>query len=383
MDNLKIAIYVIIRTCMRIFCIFPVKRNRIFFESYAGRSYSCNPKYLCEYIMAHDQGKYQLVWAFRQPKQAEAPARVKKIKKNSIRYFYYHMTSKVIVTNMTDAVYIPLRKSQRSINTWHAGGAYKKVGLSYDKIQSKVSRWQNRSVCKETSYYLSSSDTFTKYNIKEAYGYEGEVVNFGMPRNDLFFDHEQIKKTSAKVREQLGIQDATVILFAPTFRGDFGSGTESTSPFPYEKVTSAFAKENRKVIILNRSHYVLADSKTPEGKNILNVNAYPDMQELLAASDILITDFSSSIWDFAFLQRPCVLYIPDVKEYQNERGTYTPIETWPGTAIYDEETLCNFLTNPPYEKCKEIANTSVSKFGSYENGKASEMLYNLVEEVCK
>ena len=169
MDIIKIFVYKVIRTCIRFFAFFPIKKNRLLFESYKGNSYSCNPKYICEYLMKNHKNMYEIIWILNSPDKATLPPKIKTVKKKSIANFYYHLTAKVIITNMTDDVYIPKRKEQIIINTWHAGGAYKKVGLSYDKTNSILMKWQNKIVRDETSYYVSSSELFSKYNIQDAY----------------------------------------------------------------------------------------------------------------------------------------------------------------------------------------------------------------------
>ena len=102
---------------------------------------------------------------------------------------------------------------------------------------------------------------------------------------------------------------------------------------------------------------------------------------MLAAADLLITEYSSSIWDFAILGRPCILYIPDFEEYMGDRGTYTPIEEWPGSIARNENGLENAIRDVSEEKCRQMADQHLKLFGSYENGNASERLYKKIREV--
>ena len=191
-DEVNILVRKGIRFAFHLFFVFPIERNRIMFESYKGKSYSCNPKYVSEYLYNNHKNEFELVWVFREPEKHRDIKGITSVKYNSLKYFYYRFTSKIIICNMTDEVYLPKRKQQVVINTWHAGGAYKRVGLSYSATFSKATQWQDEIVRKETSYYVSSSALFTKYNIHEAYHYDGEVLNIGMPRNDCLFDRSKI-----------------------------------------------------------------------------------------------------------------------------------------------------------------------------------------------
>ena len=378
MDYLKIIIYKSIRLFFRIFCFFPIKDNRIMFESYKGRSYSCNPKYICEYL--HNDNKWDMIWIINSSKRVSLPENMKSVKKRSLLNLYYHMTSKFIITNMTDDVYIPKREKQVVINTWHAGGAYKRIGLSYEKAHSKLASWQAKVVCKEISYFISSSELFTKYNINEAYHYYGKILKSGMPRNDLFFDDAKMREICKIVKRRLNICDKKVILYAPTFRGDYGKAKEAECSLPIEEILNAFDRRKEDVVILNRSHYALNHQNSFCNSSVIDVSDYDDMQELLAVSDILITDYSSSIWDYSLTKRPCILYVPDREEYLKERGTYTPLEKWPGVITSNEKELIDALLNIDDDLYKKKAIEALDYYHSYENGNACQIIYRIIEE---
>ena len=383
MDYIKILLYKAIRTCMRLLCIFPIKKNRVVFESYKGKTYSCNPKYISEYLQKHFPTEFELVWILNDPDKVNTPEGIKVVKNHTIRCFYYHMTSKVIITNMTDDVFIPKRKQQIHINTWHAGGAYKKVGLSFGKTLSRLTEWQDRIVREETSFYLSSSALFTRYNIREAYQYEGDVICSGMPRNDIFFDEKRLVEIREKMSYILPLKNRKVVLYAPTFRGIFGSSEERNVSFPYAELMNEARKENEDIIVLNRAHYSESSPLTSQLGQVIDVSDYPDMQELLAVADILVTDYSSSIWDFSLTGKPCVLFVPDIDEYMKERGTYTPIEKWPGVVTKTSKELIDAVLRPNYVNSQKIAKESLQYFESYENGNGAKRVGELIKEVVE
>ena len=130
-------------------------------------------------------------------------------------------------------------------------------------------------------------------------------------------------------------------------------------------------------VILYRSHYFGENND----KNIgcINVSNYNDMQNLLCACDILITDYSSAIWDYSFTGRPCFLYTPDLKKYIKERGGfYSNISSWPGILAENEEQLWKEILTYDEKKYKDKIENHHRNLGSFENGNASEMIVHII-----
>ena len=384
-DRILIASRLAARQCMKLFWVFPVQRNKILFESFEGKSYSCNPKYLSEYLEMNHPGEFKLVWSFVLPEDhsglaGQHPIRI--VRKRSLRWYYEYLTAGVRITNAASLLsYFPKRKNQLVINTWHAGGAYKRTGIvsEYVEANSDFKKWRRREQANLFNLFLSSSPVFTETNIRSAYWYTGKVLNCGMPRNDLFFDADRIRACSEKAKSCLGISGFTV-LYAPTYRG----GTQNTlalPPAPLEAIAAGVRDRfGCTPTILVRGHYLMAQNNLaeagnrPPGLHIVDATKYPDMQELLCAADMLVTDYSSSIWDYALVGRPCFLYVPDLEEYtSSDRGFFTPIQEWPGIICPDREALFSAICNLDEEFCRQKAEQHLRAFQSYEQGKACEM----------
>ncbi|MGV3467191.1 MAG: CDP-glycerol glycerophosphotransferase family protein, partial [Heyndrickxia sp.] len=110
------------------FHCFPIKENKIFFFSYYGSQYGCNPKYITEYILNHaSNSMFDLVWAFNDPASKKHIHGVKKVKTMSLRYFYELCTSKIIITNFRTTDLFKKRKNQYYIQTWHSSLRLKKI----------------------------------------------------------------------------------------------------------------------------------------------------------------------------------------------------------------------------------------------------------------
>lgn len=383
---MKTELSIICRTCvknlLRLFFIFPIKKNRIIMSSNndAG-SYTCNPKYICEYLKRYESGKYDIIWAFADPEKWRYIKGIRVVKMHSLQWLYYLLTSKVVIYNRNPESYLPKRKGQTVINTWHAGGAYKKVGFENATL-GRLDRWRARCVNEYVDIFLTSSRAFTKSNI-EGYRYTGEIIRSGMPRNDLFFRPKAVKRVGERTRERLGAQkDSLVVLYAPTYRRNVENPEALTVHFPYEKVREALEKRypGRKVEFWERKHHQDFNAY-PEGAGVTDAGGYPDMQELLAAADILITDYSSSIWDFALMGKPCLLYVPDLDDYESaDRGFFTPIEKWPGIVCRSDAEIAEACEHLDGEECRERAARHLKEMGSYEDGKASERVAAVIKD---
>ena len=378
-DIIKLLIKMLIRAGAHLFYVFPVKNNRILFMCQEMDNYCCNPKYIHRYMQEKYGNDYEYIWVFKKPNEHNIIAGVKFIKYYSLQRLFYMATSKIIVCNIQPDSLYPSRKNQLIINTWHAGGAYKKVGKTITK--GKKDEWSYIKQLCDVNVYLSSSNLFTKYNILEGYPIKGEIWNTGMPRNDIFFNKEKVEITKNNVKNLFNIENR-IILYAPTYRGEMKVAKSSEIFIDFDKIsTYAEFYFNEKVSILIRGHYLTRDLHITN--NIKDVSSYPDMQELLCAADILITDYSSSIWDYSLLGRPCFLYVPDLDEYESEdRGFFTPIETWPGIVCHDMEELCYEIEHIDENRCKEIARKHQEYAGSFENGLASEVVCKKIVDFC-
>ena len=375
---LKRAVIVCVRSFLALFYFLPVHDGRILLSSYVGEQYSGNVRRMSEYLLAHYGEEVELIWEFRHPEKFRDIPGIKTVRYYSPAWFYYALTSSVFLTNMGLTRIYPKRKEQLAMNTWHGGGAYKRIGL--DRFQlSQAERRSRLQAVDRIDICLSSSDYFSHFALREDKGYTGEILNCGMPRNDIFFSAEQRQRAAEKVRRALGLS-GYVALYAPTFRGEQWRGYQMDFHFPYAAALDALRQRiGGPVTILRRAHLgcKMADSAPEE---VVDVSAYPDMQELLCAVDMLVTDYSSCMWDYALLGRPCLLYVTDLAEYERERGICTPVEQWPGIACRSDEELLDAIRTLDERSCAEKAREHLRTFGSYETGTATKQACERVME---
>ena len=374
----KILLRKLIRLLMRLLWILPVKKKRILFESFQGRSFSDNPREVWRYMRQRYGDRYEYICTLQHPDALIDREGIHAVRYKSFLWVYAQMTSAVIVSNTLPITIFPRRKGQMFIETWHGGGAYKTLAndfRGYSPAKRKLITWNNRLLCDKIDVFLSSSGGFSDAGILRPYGYTKNICFTGMPRNDIFFSPQRVESARQKVREHYALS-GNVILYAPTWRGtNFQNTKKLDTVLDFERVLSVRPDS----MILFRTHYADQNEYRFSHK-VLDVKDYPDMQELLCAADMLITDYSSSIWDFALLGRPCFLYVPDLYDYEMvEHGFCTPIETWPGTVCRDMDALCSAIETVDPQEHRKKAREHLSALGSYESGTACQQVADMID----
>lgn len=376
--------------------MIPVKKNRILFTGLTGGhvyDYSCNPKYIYEYMRAHFPGQFEYVWAVSDKRKYAflEEEGVKLVKHFTVSSFPMLLTSKFIVTNGSYVPWFPFRKKQYVINTWHGGGAYKKV-----ENERPDANWATRKrarFCAENiNLFLASCKVQEERMIRQTYQYKGEVLRAGTPRNDKLVngDMEDMRR---KVRERYDIpENGRIVLYAPTYRKT-GVPVVMDSDYLLERLhgiknlgnllyqdNDEGGTEPVQWFFMCRYHRYQDESMDIKvtGQHIIYVMDYPDMQELLAASDILITDYSSCVWDYAFLRRPCFLFVPDKEDYIANTGFYVSVDEWPFAQAEDMEGLVKEISSFERKKMEVAVNTHLERMGCYETGNCSESVAKMI-----
>ena len=375
-ETLKILLIYISRLILSIFHIFPINKKRILFISFSGISFTCNPKYIFNELVKQNKD-YEYIWVL--DNKNAAPEKCKVVPYRSLKFYYYFFTSKLIVSNYSISPKLPVRKKQILFNTWHGGGAYKKVGLTkINKEQRRVKKVFDI-LAKETCYFLSSCKIQTQTIIDTFHLDESKVLNLGYPRNDLFFDKTlDVKNIRTRICNELKIDPSKkILLFAPTYRGQpgFGIATEGVS-LDIKTICSALSSRfGNDFVCIYRGHYYLNNS-VPE--NCYDGCTFPDMQELLLISDVLLTDYSSSIWDFSFTKKPCFLFTPDLTEYTQSQEFYEPIDRWGFSYAGTQEQLIEHISNFNQEQYNKNIENAHNYFGAFDKGNSSQQIAQLI-----
>ena len=372
-ETFKTVMAFIISGILHVLEVFPIQHKKILFFPCNGHYY-CNLKYLDE-KMREEGLSITIVWVSHSDVDLSYPIGIKYVKKNSLAMLYHFFTSSVIISNNGIPSWLYKRNGQFFIETWHGGGAYKKIDAVFKNMHNKCKLLRVETAWKRVDYMVSSCKKFTEVFKKDT-GVNTKFLSIGMPRNDIFFDKMKMQNAATLVRKTYQIDKSVgIVLYAPTFRdnGIFVDWDVS------ELLHSLQLRFRKPFVLLVRSHPHLTKdifAKSQKQENLIDVSNYVDMQELLAAADVLITDYSSSIWDFSFTGRPCFIYANDLSSYKKERSFHTPIDKWPfPLAERNEELKDNILNFNENTYTAQIKQHHV-ELGSYENG-------NAASELCK
>ena len=364
---------------LHIFYVFPIKKKNIYFVAFLGQHICCNPKYIYKY-MKEKNLPCKYIWCCKNKSDSNDKS-ITYIKSKSIKSIFYLMTCGVIITNDQIPDYIPFRKKQMLIETWHGGGLYKK-----DTYGDELNTWylvksylaqRKRKILSE---FISSSALFTKNAIIDFSLPEEKFVSYGMPRNDVFFNNKLVNDINTKIRNQFEIEDNTIIvIYAPTFRNNVKNAEFSFSLNIEALEKTIMKKFGEKVVFFMRGHHTFemcGISMNVDNNHVINVSGYPDMQELICASDILISDYSSTLWDWSLTQKPAFIYAPDVEQYIKSRGFYMPIEDWGFSVAQTNEQLIKNIEEFKESDFIDRMLKHQSTLGSYEDGHATERIVN-------
>ena len=320
----------------------PIKHNRIVFDSYYGRGYSDSPKAICE-VLRQSGEDLDLVWLCRdEAAEKTLPEGVRAVPNHGMKKLKALASAKVWVDNCRKYENCK-RKGQIYMQTWH-GFTLKKLEQDVeDKLEPAYLR-----ACKSDSaqcdVMISGSGFMTKL-YRERFWYQGPVLNTGTPRNDIFYrNHAEIH---AKVCQALGLpEDRKLALYAPTFRDDHSTEAYRLDTALVRRKCEEHFQGQWSVLV--RLHPNVASQSGElfayDGDRLVDVTAYPDMQELLCAAGLLITDYSSSMFDYALTGKPIVQFATDIEAYQKGRDFYFPLDSLPFPLAKSNEELETILT---------------------------------------
>ena len=311
---MRTKIYWFIQT---LFSLLPVRKNKILFFSYYGTQYGCSPKYLSEYIVKN-RPEWKVVWAFTEPEKYSIEG-IEKVRYFSLIFFYELCTSRVLVTNYRMTMDYRKRRGQYYVMTWHSSLRLKKIEGDAESTLPVNYVKMAKADSKKIDVLLSGC-LFSDQIFKRAFWYDGPILKSGTPRTDIFYAKDMDSIVSS-IKKRLDIQESLgIILYAPTFRK--GDNLRSYNLDFDALINNISALSRKEWVVLGRLHPHLSkySSTILEGNHIIDVTSYDDIQELLLISDILITDYSSLMFDFAETRRPCFLYAPDLMDYQKKIG---------------------------------------------------------------
>lgn len=341
--------------------LYGVDGNKVVFSSYDGALYNDNPRAVAEALHAACPNARILFRLNDKGMQMPGiPDYIEKIPRFTPRTLKEMATARAIVTNAAMKIWMRKFPDQLYVQTWHGDRGFKRVQLDADPKRKFFRREAER-----IDVAVSGSDFGTRV-FRSAFAAKGEIMEVGCPRNDRLLQNPP--EAARRVRERLGIPEgARMLLYAPTFR-TATSGSVQDAELSLEKARKALEKATGdQWVCITRGHIdsrgILSDAR-------MDVSDWPEAAELLLATDLVITDYSSIGGDFMLLGRPVVFYMPDLDAYKAERGLYFDPDQSPLIVAHTEEELMDILSRPigGSANCKSV----LDFFGCRETGHAAE-----------
>ncbi len=370
--------------------IKPVKQNKIVFSQFGGKGYGCNPRAICDEFLKREE-KYDLVWILGKSLDAEKagiPEGVRVISGDNV--ICELLTAKVWINNIHFNVLLEkgLKKRPQTIylNTFHGGITLKNEGKDkHSYKETKELSVKEQMYRKDAEYvdYITSGCDIEKHVLEEFFYGHGEIVKLGDARTDMLINGSS--EIEQKVRNYYHIPENTrIAIYAPTFRTDMQLKWYDLN---YEEILDML-EESTGVpwMMLIRLHPRLAGKTkqiVPSSPRFINAGGYMDMQELAAASDMMISDYSSVITDFMFTGRPAFMYVPDLDYYLESRGMYFEMEELPFPYARTTEELITCIKEFDSQKYAEKTKDFLDKIGCINDGKSAERIVDFLIEKMK
>ncbi|MGH3239017.1 MAG: CDP-glycerol glycerophosphotransferase family protein [Spirillospora sp.] len=303
----------------RVLSRLPVRPGLVVFESHLGRQYSDNPKYI--YRELRRSGRpVEAVWSYASSPKA-FPQDAKLVRRGSWAYFLALARARFWVDDQGFPDGLRKRPETTYIQTWH-GSAFKLMGQDQPRVKRgpAAERARLRRMVERFDCFLVRSEHDVR-TLCAGLGVRSELLPTGYPRNDPLVNgvdgDPELAGEVVRLRRRLGLDegdDRRAVLYAPTF----ATGRKGRPARPLEPPIrpEVFARElGEEFVLLVRPHYLCRAALPPGARAVMrDVGGVPDAVPLLLLADALITDHSSIMFDFALLDRPIVLHLPDGRD---------------------------------------------------------------------
>jgi CDP-glycerol glycerophosphotransferase len=339
--------------------------------------YGDSPKYIIEELKKRDSSMI-FVWNSKKRK-AQDENKLIYVKRYSLKYFYHLATSKVWISSVRMPYFIFKRKGQIYFQTWHGGLGFKKIEQECENALSSRYIRTAKHDSKMIDYFISGNSDISKL-FKEKFWYKnGEILEIGLPRDDLFFMPQE--NNIIELKEKYNIKNKKVVMYAPTFRKNDPFSAYDIDLENLRRILSERFQGDWQVLV--RLHPRLAGISSKfirYDENIINVSAEGDVQNLLLITDILITDYSSICFDFMNTKRPVFIYASDIEDYRKDRDFHLELEETPFAIATNNQELADIISKFDYELYQKSMNDFIGKYKIFNDGKSSEKIANLILE---
>lgn len=376
--------------------LFHSDKKMIVFDSSIGLNYTGSPRAVYERMVELGLDKeYKCIWFFQKGKAPEnLPGHAKTVRYGRIRYLYYMSKAGLWLFDARQPKFIKKRKDQHYIQTWH-GTPLKKLALDMDNVtmagSSNIETYKKnfRENAKTWDFLIAQND-YSASIFRRCFDFKKEMLLTGYPRNDVLFRKNNPTDINL-LKKELGLPlDKKIILYAPTWRDDEYDATgkyEFRPKLDFLKMKEALEGE---YVMAVKYHYLVGEKIDWTGFEgfVYPFTAQAEISSLYLVSDLMITDYSSVMFDYSLLHRHMYFYAYDLDKYRDSiRGFYFNfLEDIPGPVSQNTDELIHdlHLTDVLFEeKYGERERLWYEKFHTYEHGNASDSIIKLFGDLSK
>ncbi|MDO5741282.1 MAG: CDP-glycerol glycerophosphotransferase family protein, partial [Ornithinimicrobium sp.] len=336
-------------------------QKSIYFESFYGRLATCNP-YALDRVIARDHPDWTRYWGVTDLSVA-VPEGATPVVEGTTAWFEARTTSSIVIGNDWFRRRFQPQPHQTVLQTWH-GSMFKRIGL--DRPAVRASTRQALLTERDKWDILLSQNHHSTEIFGTSYAWNGPVYEEGYPRNDPL-----ATDSGEAIRERLGLRpDQRVVLYAPTWRDDV------PGLVVFLDLARLAADLGEDYVILLRGHSrTVGHGGSVHQRGVIDVTTYPSITELFLVSDVLVTDYSSVMFDYSVTRRPMIFFVPDLDSYSDEvRGVYFDLaELAPGPLVTShDEVVAAICGIDDWTSYAERYGEWVRTFNSHDDGHSSE-----------
>lgn len=374
------------------FNIFNVKPEKIVVCSYYGDGFGCNGKYIVQALLKK-KPHCDIVWLLKSDllKMTSGndessttfrnafPPQVRFAEYGSLNGLMELATAGIWIDNCRKNFYPPKKRDQFYLQTWHGGPPVKKIEKD---AQSQLPSDYLVTARLDSSMIdlMLSNCSFTSQLCRSSFWYRGEIMECGYPRNDILLNPPE--HISIEIRNHFNIAPGKgIVLYAPTFRNDFKAEFHGID---FEGIMKSLNDRfGSEWVFLVKMHpnVALKSSGLTFNRNVIDASSHKDMQELMLASDVIITDYSSVMFEFMLLRRPVFLYLPDTENYRKERNLYFEITDLPFPAAESNIELTMNIVKFNEEMYQTAIERFIKQAHFHEKGSAADLVARRILQI--
>lgn len=360
-----------------LFSLLPMNKKKIVVMNEAGIGDS--PKYIIWELLKR-KVDFEYRWIINH-KEANVPNEILQVGNNSVKSIYEFATAHVIIRSSKGGAPYKKRKNQYVIQTWHASFSPKLLEGDPNAHINRQYLQNSKADSEFTDLFISNSPAQTR-EYKENFWCKCEILEKGLPRNDFYLKYRYSKEKKDRLKKKIGLsQTKRVLLYAPTFRDNGARDCYKVNIDSLLKcLTTKFGGEWC-IAIRMHPNFVEGDELFTYNDRCVDVSHYPNSQELILASEILVTDYSTMMNDASLCGTPVFLYATDIEKYKKIRGLKKEYFSYPFPMSYNQKELEGNILSFNEQSYKTKVIDFNQKYAAYDSGHASESVADKIRAV--